>query len=113
MDRLEAALGGYDAAAGPGASQARDGAQPQPRVRYVRIDGSHDSAQRLAAVRTFRGDLGVRVALLSITAAGVCVCVWCGGGGGGRRCGCRAGWLAGWLAGCAGPFVLPPLPGCR
>ncbi len=40
-------------------------------VGYVRIDGSHDSAERQAAVGRFRSDPSVRVALLSITAAAV------------------------------------------
>ena len=40
-------------------------------VRYVRIDGSVDGADRRAAVEVFRaGTRGVRAALLSVTAAG-------------------------------------------
>jgi hypothetical protein len=40
-------------------------------VGYVRVDGSHDSAERHAAVKKFRTDPSCRVALLSITAAAV------------------------------------------
>jgi hypothetical protein len=80
MDGLEAALGGYSAAAAAAAAAGPAGGGA-PRVRYVRIDGSHDSEQRLAAVRAFRSDPGVRVALLSITAAGGCARGGAGGGG--------------------------------
>jgi hypothetical protein len=38
---------------------------------YVRVDGSHDSAERHAAVKKFKMDPSCRVALLSITAAAV------------------------------------------
>ena len=38
---------------------------------YVRIDGTHDSQERLMAVQRFRSQPGIRVALLSITAAAV------------------------------------------
>ena len=43
---------------------------PQGR-RGVRIDGATPPAARQAAVNEFQGDPGCRVALLSITAAGV------------------------------------------
>jgi hypothetical protein len=38
-------------------------------VPFVRIDGSHTSEERRAAVAAFRSDARIRVALLSITAA--------------------------------------------
>jgi hypothetical protein len=48
-------------------------------VGYVRVDGSHDSTERLAAVKKFKNDPGCRVALLSITAAAVGGYMWgCG-----------------------------------
>lgn len=40
-------------------------------VGYVRVDGSHDSTERHAAVKRFKNDPTCRVALLSITAAAV------------------------------------------
>jgi SNF2 family DNA or RNA helicase len=40
-------------------------------VGFVRVDGSHDSQERLMAVQRFRTDPNIRVALLSVTAAGV------------------------------------------
>ena len=39
-------------------------------VPYVRIDGDTDSRDRCAAVRRFADEPGMRVALLSVTAAG-------------------------------------------
>ena len=39
-------------------------------VPYVRIEGATDAADRHAAVQRFRDDVSIRVALLSITAAG-------------------------------------------
>lgn len=67
MNKLAAALGGFDTAG------ADEWGQPQKSgVGFVRIDGSHDSTERLEAVRRFRSDPSVRVALLSITAAGGC-----------------------------------------
>lgn len=77
MDKLAEALGGYHQLPGscpegdePGGSSggAGDGWRG---VGYVRIDGSHDSHERLAAVSRFRSCPSVRVALLSITAAAV------------------------------------------
>jgi hypothetical protein len=44
-------------------------------VGYVRVDGSHDSTERLAAVKKFKHDPSCRVALLSITAAAVGECI--------------------------------------
>lgn len=38
---------------------------------YVRIDGNCDAYDKISAVRKFANDTAVRVALLSITAAGV------------------------------------------
>lgn len=67
MDRLEEALGGYDAAS---AFSGNGGTPRRASVPIVRVDGSHDSTERLAAVRKFKTDPSVRVALLSITAAG-------------------------------------------
>lgn len=80
MDKLAAALSGYrsgsniDADDVEAAAAAADG--PPTRlasraVGYVRVDGHHDSTERLAAVRKFRSDPSIRVALLSITAAAV------------------------------------------
>lgn len=81
IDRLAEALGGFsdvpsaatagvdhdmeEAGSGSSSSTAWKG------VGYVRIDGSHDSQERLTAVRRFKTDPSVRVALLSITAAAV------------------------------------------
>ena len=42
--------------------------------RCVRIDGATPPAARQAAVNTFQGDAQCRIALLSITAAGVGCC---------------------------------------
>jgi hypothetical protein len=53
---------------GSNASAARQGWRG---VGYVRVDGSHDSTERLAAVKKFKQDPSCRVALLSITAAAV------------------------------------------
>jgi hypothetical protein len=83
MDQLAAALAGYsshiscsdehpdemEAAAAAGSAAA--GRRGWRGVGYVRVDGSHDSTERLAAVRRFKADPSVRVALLSITAAAV------------------------------------------
>ncbi len=72
MDRLAAALGGYEAADGGDAAAAGDEEHPPwPGVEYVRIDGSHDMLARREAVRNFRDRPSVRVALLSVTAAAV------------------------------------------
>lgn len=54
---------------------------------YVRIEGATDIRDRHEAVKRFRTDPSIRVALLSVTAAG----------------GARAWLLAGWLAGRAFP----------
>ena len=43
----------------------------QGRVSYVRVDGDTDSRDRRSAVLKFRDDPSVKVALLSITAAGL------------------------------------------
>ncbi|WIA10259.1 hypothetical protein OEZ85_010458 [Tetradesmus obliquus] len=86
MDQLAAALAGYgshvssssddhpdevEAAAAAAAGGAAGGRRRWHGVGYVRVDGSHDSTERLAAVRRFKADPSVRVALLSITAAAV------------------------------------------
>ncbi len=77
MDKLAAALGGYEAADGSSTAEIRAAAPsaaaaPAWRgVGYVRIDGSHDMLARRQAVRAFRDSPSVRVALLSITAAAV------------------------------------------
>jgi hypothetical protein len=86
MDRLAAALGGFEAADGgdasapdahppsPSSSEAGAAAElPQPwrGVGFVRIDGSVDCVGRQAAVRAFRDNPSIRVALLSITAAAI------------------------------------------
>lgn len=42
------------------------------QVPYVRVDGDTDSRDRRSAVLKFREDPSVKVALLSITAAGEC-----------------------------------------
>ena len=42
---------------------------------YVRIEGSTDPRDRLQAAARFRNDPSIRVALLSVTAAGV-PCCW-------------------------------------
>jgi hypothetical protein len=73
MDKLAAALAGYGSqlpsSGGGGAAAA--GLPGWRGVRYVRVDGSHDSRERQAAVKRFKTDPSVRVALLSITAAAV------------------------------------------
>ena len=86
MDRLAAALGGFEAADGgdasvpevpqPSSSSASDvnateASLPWRGVGFVRIDGSVDSVGRQAAVRAFRDNPSIRVALLSITAAAI------------------------------------------
>jgi hypothetical protein len=84
MDQLAAALAGYSSHVSSSISEYADeveeaaaaGAAAAGRrrwrgVSYVRVDGSHDSTERLAAVRRFKADSSVRVALLSITAAAV------------------------------------------
>lgn len=80
MDKLAAALSGYssssnvdpdDVEAAAAAAHAGSSGRPGPGVGYVRVDGSHDSTERLAAVHRFRSDSSIRVALLSITAAAV------------------------------------------
>jgi hypothetical protein len=101
MDKLAEVLGGYSGARGPsasgaaagdsededtgqegrgskrGGSSSRSSGNSSSRehgwqgVGYVRVDGSHDSQERLEAVRRFKNDPSVRVALLSITAAGI------------------------------------------
>jgi mannitol-1-phosphate/altronate dehydrogenase len=43
-------------------------------VPYVRIDGETDSRDRRTACLQFKEDPAIRVALLSITAAGTCYC---------------------------------------
>lgn len=58
MSQLANALEGQD---GEGAG----------RVPYVRVDGDTDSRDRRSAVLKFREDPSVKVALLSITAAGL------------------------------------------
>ena len=58
MNRLAAAL------EGAGAPQGWKGA------RYVRIEGATDPRDRQQAVKRFRDDPAIRVALLSVTAAG-------------------------------------------
>ncbi|KAL4428086.1 hypothetical protein ABPG75_002175 [Micractinium tetrahymenae] len=50
---------------------ALEGASGYAPVGYVRIDGGTDPEDRHMAVRRFRSDASVRVALLSVTAAGV------------------------------------------
>ncbi|PRW44334.1 DNA annealing helicase and endonuclease ZRANB3 [Chlorella sorokiniana] len=50
---------------------ALEGATGYAPVGYVRIDGGTDPEDRRAAVRRFASDASVRVALLSVTAAGV------------------------------------------
>jgi hypothetical protein len=102
MDQLAAALAGYGSHVSSSSSSsefadeveeaAAAGSAAADRrrwrgVSYVRVDGSHDSTERLAAVRRFKADPSVRVALLSITAAAVgesqtvarrhrALCVW-------------------------------------
>ena len=56
MDRLGAALEGQESKWGG--------------AKYVRIDGSTDHQDRQTAVHQFRDDPTVKVALLSVTAAG-------------------------------------------
>lgn len=51
------------------ALEGQDGEGPG-RVPYVRVDGDTDGRDRRAAVLTFHEDPSIRVALLSITAAG-------------------------------------------
>jgi hypothetical protein len=67
-DSSNAASGGSGGAGGSAARQGWRG------VGYVRVDGSHDSAERHAAVKRFKVDPSCRVALLSITAAAVGEC---------------------------------------
>lgn len=100
MDKLAAALAGYgnnfipgsssshrhddevEAAAAEGGSSSMAAIRrPWRGVSYVRVDGSHDSTERLAAVRRFKSDPNVQVALLSITAAAVGELYWRGGAG--------------------------------
>eukprot|EP00879_Flechtneria_rotunda_P033364 GHRR01036946.1.p1 GENE.GHRR01036946.1~~GHRR01036946.1.p1 ORF type:complete len:302 (+),score=151.48 GHRR01036946.1:56-961(+) len=69
MDKLAAALSGYSPDLSIGSSNSLS--HGVRGVGYVRVDGSHDSQERLAAVQRFRSDPLVRVALLSITAAAV------------------------------------------
>ena len=67
MSQLANALEGQD---GEGAG----------RVPYVRVDGDSDSRDRRSAVLKFREDPSVKVALLSITAAGLslpCISQFC------------------------------------
>lgn len=82
MDKLAAALSGYGSSSSnnidPDDVDAAAAAHAASSVRrigrgvgYVRVDGSHDSTERLAAVHRFRSDPSIRVALLSITAAAV------------------------------------------
>ena len=89
MDRLQEAISGYsstggsDTGRGTGGTRSpsdmgderRWGGGRRPGgwrgVEFVRVDGSHDSQERLTAVQRFRSDPNVRVALLSVTAAGV------------------------------------------
>lgn len=78
MDKLAAALSGFSSSsrsADPDEVEeppAGSSSSRQPRgVGYVRVDGSHDSTERLTAVQRFRSDPTIRVALLSITAAAV------------------------------------------
>jgi hypothetical protein len=99
MDRLAEALGGYTHGASAAAAASAPLPSPASRtsagsaraseagfgdgvlggggggawrgVGFVRVDGSHDSRERQAAVQRFRSDPSVRVALLSITAAAV------------------------------------------
>lgn len=59
---------GCSSAVSAGSSVVRQGWRG---VEYVRVDGSHDSAERHAAVKRFKSDPSCRVALLSITAAAV------------------------------------------
>ncbi len=68
MDRLAEALQGFDGAEGGGGGGEDDdgpggrggGAAVWQGVNYVRIDGSHDSAERRAAVIRFRSVQQVR-----------------------------------------------------
>lgn len=86
MDKLAAALSGItrgssSAAAASSSGGGADGPEQTQRwrgVEYVRVDGSHDSTERLAAVKRFKHDPSVRVALLSITAAAVGTQARCG-----------------------------------
>ena len=48
------------------------GSQGWQGARYVRIEGATHVRDRHAAVTAFRRDPAIRVALLSVTAAGVC-----------------------------------------
>ena len=59
VSRLAAALEGEGGTRGDWAGAA-----------YVRIDGGSDHAERRAAAARFRDDPSIRVALLSVTAAG-------------------------------------------
>lgn len=54
-----------------GLAAALDGAEGYSAVPFVRIDGASDGEERRAAAARFRADPAVRVALLSVTAAGV------------------------------------------
>lgn len=54
------------------ALEGQEGEAPG-RTSYVRVDGDTDSRDRRSAVLKFREDPTVKVALLSITAAGNCV----------------------------------------
>ena len=51
-------------------SQVQSNGAAGSGVPYVRIDGDTDSRDRRAAVKRFADEPGVRVALLSVTAAG-------------------------------------------
>ncbi len=55
------------------ASQVDSNGAAGSGVPYVRIDGDTDSRDRCAAVKRFADEPGVRVALLSVTAAGEAV----------------------------------------
>jgi hypothetical protein len=54
-----------------GAGRRGGGGPPGPRCEFVRVDGDTDGEGRRLAVERFRSEGRVRVALLSVTAAGV------------------------------------------